>query len=170
MRSISVLSFFSLLFGNGLVDAQSLDPNVRRIQGSVGDQVSTGSLHISYTVGEPVVFLGITNERIYTQGFQQGRAIPSEELEIEIYNAFSPNEDGINEEWIIENIEHYPENRVKIFNRWGDEVRSFEGYDNEEKVWDGTSSNGRELPAGTYYYVIESGEGLTEKGYVQITK
>lgn len=171
LRSISILLvLLSSLLGVSELRAQSLDPHVRRVQGSAGDQVSTSSLQISYTVGESVVFTGQTNERFFTQGFQQGLLVPVEELELEIYNAFSPNGDGINEKWIIENIGQYPENRVLIFNRWGDRLKKYQGYDNEGKVWTGTGPNGKELPAGTYFYVIESGEGLTEKGYVQITK
>jgi gliding motility-associated-like protein len=94
------------------------------------------------------------------------------DCDLEVYNAFSPNGDGINEEWIIDGIRAFPENRVTIFNRWGDRLERIEGYDNEEKVWDGTRSDGEALPAGTYYYVIEiQGDRSRQlKGYVQITK
>lgn len=170
-------ALFSLLLicSGHWVKAQQLDPDVRRVVASAGDQSSSSSLELSYTIGEVVIFQGSTNERIYTQGFQQGSMIPADDFELGVYNAFSPDGDGTNETWIIDNIELYPENQVTIYNRWGDKVRRIDGYDNNENVWDGRSENGRELPAGTYFYVIEAGpndegEPQVEKGYVQITK
>ncbi len=72
-----------------------------------------------------------------------------------IYDAFSPNGDGINEVWNIGNIGTYPGSTVKIYNVWGIEVFSSGGY---SQPWDGTY-NGKELPSGTYYYVIDPGDG-----------
>ncbi len=65
-------------------------------------------------------------------------------------NAFTPNRDGVNEVWEIENIENYPDVRVEIFNRWGNLVFSSNGYGTP---WDGTY-NGEDLPVATYYYII----------------
>jgi gliding motility-associated-like protein len=159
-----------LILSSGQAGSQSLNSNVRRVIGAAGDQVSASSLRLSYTIGEAVVHTGRTQERIYTQGFQQGPMAVAESFDVEVYNAFSPNGDGTNETWIIDRIRFYPDNEVLIFNRWGDRLHRFEGYDNEEKVWEGKNSNGQALPAGTYYYVIKTGNGRTKKGYVQITK
>ncbi|MCP4522275.1 MAG: gliding motility-associated C-terminal domain-containing protein [Cytophagales bacterium] len=68
-----------------------------------------------------------------------------------IPNGFSPNGDDLNEEWIIQDIEDYPEALVKVFNRWGDVVYVTYGYLND---WDGTK-DGEPLPNATYYYVVE---------------
>ncbi|MFT2011195.1 gliding motility-associated C-terminal domain-containing protein [Pontibacter sp. 13R65] len=65
-------------------------------------------------------------------------------------NAFSPNRDGVNEVWEIENITNYPDARVEIFNRWGNKIFSSTGYG---VPWDGTY-NGSDLPVATYYYII----------------
>jgi gliding motility-associated-like protein len=91
---------------------------------------------------------------------------------LQVYNAFSPDGDGANELWIIDGIRAYPENRVTIFNRWGDRLQRIRDYDNDEKVWDGTRADGEALPSGTYYYVIElfGDEEQRITGYVQITK
>ena len=84
-----------------------------------------------------------------------------------VYNAFSPNEDGTNDLWIIDGISTQP-NKITIYNRWEDVVQEFEDYDNSTVVWDGTNKNGKPLPDGTYFYVIElDDETLT--GWVQIT-
>ncbi len=66
---------------------------------------------------------------------------------------FTPNNDGDNDVWIIQNIDRYPGNKVKVFNRWGAEVFSKDGYSNTN-AW-----NGENLPTGTYYYVVEPGIG-----------
>ncbi|MCF6279507.1 MAG: thrombospondin type 3 repeat-containing protein [Flavobacteriaceae bacterium] len=78
--------------------------------------------------------------------------------DIEVTEGFSPNNDGVNDVWTIENIEFYPNNVVKVFNRWGALVFEEKGYLN---TWDGISSktsNGNKLPVGAYLYVIEANE------------
>lgn len=62
---------------------------------------------------------------------------------------FSPNGDGINDQWIIQNAEKFPDNKVMVFNRWGQKVYSTEGYDNVNKVWEG-----KLIPDAIYFYVI----------------
>ncbi len=68
-----------------------------------------------------------------------------------IPNAFSPNNDGINDTWKIEALETYPESNVSVFNRYGQVVYHSTGYN---KPWDG-KLNGIPLPVGTYYYKID---------------
>jgi gliding motility-associated-like protein len=71
---------------------------------------------------------------------------------INIPTAFTPNGDGMNDTWVLRNVDKYPECVVKVFNRWGRIVfESGKGYPVE---WDG-SLNGKELPAGTYYYIFD---------------
>ncbi|WP_371411829.1 gliding motility-associated C-terminal domain-containing protein [Capnocytophaga sp. oral taxon 864] len=77
------------------------------------------------------------------------------------YNGMSVNGDGKNDYFHIGGIERYPNNVVRIYNRWGVKVFETEGYDNVTRVFRGIS-NGRvtieqadKLPQGTYYYVIE---------------
>ncbi|MEI6349171.1 MAG: gliding motility-associated C-terminal domain-containing protein [Bacteroidota bacterium] len=72
-----------------------------------------------------------------------------------IWTSFSPDGDGVNDVWNIGHIELYPENTVQIFNRWGALLFESKGY---TQPWDGTWQN-KELPAETYYYVINLGDG-----------
>lgn len=67
--------------------------------------------------------------------------------------AFSPDGDGVNENWIIEAAFVHTNNQVIIFNRWGDELVRFRNYNNVDVVWDG-KYKGNVLPSGTYYYVV----------------
>jgi gliding motility-associated-like protein len=84
-----------------------------------------------------------------------------------IYDAFSPNNDGMNDVWNIGNLDNFPAIKVKIFNIWGTPVFSSNGYGTP---WDGTH-NGHDLPSGTYYYVIDPGDGSDAlTGAVSIVK
>jgi gliding motility-associated-like protein len=93
-----------------------------------------------------------------------------ENCQVEVYNAFSPNGDNINDFWEIDGIEGFPENTVIIYNRWGDVLIDFTNYNNSDVIWDGTSRSGKEVPAGTYFYVIEVGGSQNQAGWVQLTK
>ncbi len=85
-----------------------------------------------------------------------------------IYNGVSPNGDGINDTWIIEGIENYPDNEVMIFNRWGDKIRDFLRYDNVDVYWDATNNNGELVPDGTYYYVLKIKNLETFTGWIYV--
>jgi gliding motility-associated-like protein len=73
--------------------------------------------------------------------------------EIKFPSGFTPNGDGINDSWIIDYIDLYPNNVVEIYSRWGDRLYRAVGYDNNNP-WDGFY-NGKELPVGTYYYIVD---------------
>ncbi|WP_282078988.1 PKD domain-containing protein [Aquimarina algiphila] len=91
-----------------------------------------------------------------------------------VFNEFSPNNDGVNDTFSIDCISQYPDNRLEIYNRWGNIVFEKDGYDNS---WDGTS-NGRaviyvedKLPVGTYYYILDLGDGTKPKaGWVYLNR
>lgn len=86
-----------------------------------------------------------------------------------IYNGISPNGDNKNDVWHIAGIEQFPDNEVRIFNRWGNLVFERKGYDNQN-AWDG-SWNGRQLPDGAYFYIIDLGDGSGPlSGYLQIQR
>jgi gliding motility-associated-like protein len=81
-------------------------------------------------------------------------------------NAFSPNGDGINDYFEILGIEYYEGNSITIINRWGNKVYEAKNYgiDTTPKFWDGKANTGlrignEELPTGTYYYVLNLGNG-----------
>ncbi len=83
-----------------------------------------------------------------------------------IFNGFSPNGDGVNETFTIEGIEEFPNNELKIFNRWGNIVFEQKGYKGQ---WSGTWNN-QLLPDGTYFYILDDGEGTQYSGFLQIQR
>lgn len=89
-----------------------------------------------------------------------------------IYNAFSPDGDGINDAWNIQGIENYPENEIAIFNRWGDPIHQFTGYNNADISWDGSNEGGESVPAGTYFYsiVLSGDEEEAYSGWVWVAR
>ena len=73
--------------------------------------------------------------------------------DISIPNVFTPNGNGTNDDWQIENLIYFTECVVKVYNRWGDVVFRSKGY---ETPWDGRERLTKaELPPAVYYYVIE---------------
>lgn len=90
--------------------------------------------------------------------------------DIIIPEALTPNGDGSNDLFAIENLENYPNSSVQIVNRWGNVVFESDDYKND---WDGTSySNlnigGNQLPEGTFYYVLTIGGETDTKLYGKV--
>ena len=92
-------------------------------------------------------------------------------IEINVAQAITPNGDGINDTWVIYNIENHPNHVIRVYNRWGDEVMYAKNYQNN---WDGQYVNkSNSLPSGgSYYYQIDlDGNGsIDHDGWIYITK
>jgi gliding motility-associated-like protein len=103
-----------------------------------------------------------------------------DEDEVEVFNVITPNGDGIHDVLRIRNIENFPNNTVKIYNRWGVLVFVTKAYNSNGNVFDGTSqgrvtvNQDNKLPVGTYFYVIdyENDAGITKQlsGYIYINR
>lgn len=89
-----------------------------------------------------------------------------EVIALKIPNIFTPNGDGVNDRFEIRGLERFPENRLLVFNRWGNEVFKTNAYQND---WDGAN-----LSEGTYYYIFElrlhNGHWQTFKGFLTIMR
>ncbi|MDO7884433.1 gliding motility-associated C-terminal domain-containing protein [Hymenobacter sp. CA2-7] len=81
---------------------------------------------------------------------------------LRIPTAISPNGDGVDDTWEIDNIGAYTGNHVLVFNRWGSKIFDASGYGRSNE-WNGTIS-GQPAPIGTYYYVITLGNGHSYSG------
>lgn len=100
--------------------------------------------------------------------------------EIEVINVITPNGDGIHDELTINGIENYPNNTVRIYNRWGVMVYQTKAYNTSGNIFDGTSQgrvtvdSDSKLPVGTYFYVIDyedqGGNMKQLSGYIYINR
>jgi len=92
-----------------------------------------------------------------------------------ISQAISPNEDEIDDTWLVQGIERYPNNTITIFSRWGDLVYKVKHYDNTNTVWKGQYNTGQKsninVPDGTYFYIIEiDGMNKPLSGYIVVKR
>ena len=91
-----------------------------------------------------------------------------------IPNAFSPDNDGVNDSWVIEGLGQYPDHNLKIYNRWETLILSEAPYQNN---WNGESrtsysnSHKQNLPEGTYYYILDLRNGQPPlKGFIYLKR
>jgi gliding motility-associated-like protein len=83
-------------------------------------------------------------------------------------NGFSPNGDGVNDNYVIPCQDENPEATLRVFNRWGVEVWRSEGpYKND---WNGNNMQGVKCPDGTYFaiYELNNGTGKRQEQFVVI--
>ncbi len=93
-------------------------------------------------------------------------SITDQDCTIRVPNVFTPNNDGINDLFEVENLEHYPGSVMVIYNRHGKKV--FEHNDYYGNWWDGANQ-----PDGTYYYVLtytRQGERRQTQGVITIIR
>ncbi|MFD2185975.1 choice-of-anchor L domain-containing protein [Aquimarina celericrescens] len=111
---------------------------------------------------------------------EQNNINPQSEDGVEIFNIVTPNGDGDHDVLTIANIEKFPDNEIKIFNRWGVVVYEAKGYGQNGEFFRG-ESNGRatlnaedQLPVGTYFYILtyrtEDGSGKKISDYLYINR
>lgn len=81
--------------------------------------------------------------------------------------AFSPNGDGIDDNWVIEGIENFPECELVIFDRSGRIVFTKMGYNND---WSGIDEKGDQVPVGAYFYTISCSDAKTDSGSISIIR
>ena len=149
---------------NILVEPQSAIHIVRwseaeQLWVSEGGAIDTGSNTITTRTA-------ISDYGVFTLGrVDEDLILPGDAV---IYNAISPNNDGINDFFLIDNIEDFENNKVTIFNRWGTKVFSTTMYGTNNNVFRGESPSNSErfLPSGTYFYIITydfTANGVTER-------
>ncbi len=131
----------------------------------------TGGLSNASVLRPQIVALQNQTYRLTAIG--QGNCSASDTLTVKILrpvqvpNAFSPNGDGINDTWLINNLVDYPGATVEIYNRYGQMVYQSNGYN---QPWNGTHK-GAPLPFATYYYIITLKNGFKPMtGSVTIVK
>lgn len=146
------------LNGSAPVAGADVSWNFAKGTGKFTDETSAETVLLDYSLGYNIILYstyhpvcGILNDtlNLHFKGC-------NEEGEFIIPTMITPNQDGKNDEFIIDGLHAaYPECTVTIVNRWGSIVFKSNGY---EKPWNGTFKD-KPLPIGTYYYVIELNEG-----------
>lgn len=115
--------------------------------------MSSGNVRLVWTITHPVCPT--------TEDAVSFTVEPCDPFDFDIPNGITPDGDGKNDTWVIPDLRfYYPNNIVKIYNRWGSLIFESNGYPDSEQ-WDGTH-NGRDLPMGSYYYTIEFNDGFTD--------
>ena len=166
-----------MMFGSS---AQAQISVTRAVLGSLGQEASVASgITYMYNAGEAMVETASGSTVELTQGFEQPpyardtslTPIDTNGVDLVATNAFSPDGDGVNDTWIVEQLTVWNNNKVVIMNRWGDKIWEADNYDNTTVAWDGTNSSGSPVTAGTYFYVITiANRARSYSGWVQITK
>jgi gliding motility-associated-like protein len=124
---------------------------------SLLNPLTTPAQNITYTLTAVSKSCGTSTSSVFVRVYEK----------INIPNAFSPNNDGVNDLWDIDKLITYPASLVQVFDRYGQQVFQSTGY---AKPWDGTF-NGKALSTGTYYYIIDLKDGAPKMaGWVLIVK
>jgi gliding motility-associated-like protein len=102
------------------------------------------------------------------------------EDEIEVFNVITPNGDGTHDVLTIAGLENFPDNTIRIYNRWGVLVYTTNAYNTEGNVFDGSSegrvtvNQERDLPVGTYFYILDykdaTGATKSLSGYLYLNR
>jgi len=122
-----------------------------------------GITHKTYTITVTRASGGL-NSLYLPGGGEQTALVTSLNQNVEVNNILSPNGDGINDIWVVKNISFYPDNTVTVYDRAGKIVFTRKGYTND---WDGTY-RGSVLSEGTYYYLVDLGNGKNFKGTITV--
>jgi gliding motility-associated-like protein len=93
---------------------------------------------------------------------------------LEMSPVITPGSDGKNDVFLITCVEATLDNKVEIFNRWGQLVFETTNYNNFSNSWQGLTARGESLPEGVYFVVVtyknELGETFVRKTYVNIVR
>lgn len=93
--------------------------------------------------------------------------IPRQAVVLDIPNAITPNEDGLNDIWRINGLHVFDgqNSTIKVADRFGQIV--FEQSSNSSFSWNGFYSS-RPVPSGTYWYVITLPDGRQQTGWLVV--
>lgn len=153
--------------GDGVPDMEEFDPNLDSTgpDDTDGDGIPDYQDSDDDNDGVPTIDEADVDGQIgYDDCDDDGQPdyLDIDQCDFVIPSSFSPNGDGINDWWTIQGIDQYPDHSILVFNRWGQKV--FEQTGGPFVGWDGQAAFGVNagsgiLPTGTYYYVVDLGDG-----------
>jgi gliding motility-associated-like protein len=122
-----------------------------------------GLTYVKWTVTDQVGLTDTATQRVFIK-----------EIPI-VPQLISPNGDGVNDKFVIDGLEQFPNTQLLIFTRSGQLVFQNDNYEMPENAWDGrysesTFSKNRMVAPGVYYYILKLGgsSGQTLKGYLYV--
>jgi gliding motility-associated-like protein len=135
------------------------------------NQIATGTVLSPTTdFGENVYY--VTETQNTCEGPATTALVLIESCTIDIPTAFTPDNNGVDDDWDLENIDAYfPNNQVRVYNRWGALIYESDKGSYEARPWNGTY-NDEPLPVASYYFIVEFNDNETnpETGTVSIIK
>jgi gliding motility-associated-like protein len=90
----------------------------------------------------------------------------TDNMNFEAAYVFTPNGDGINDKFVIKNIEAYPDNKLMVYDRLGKPIYEANSYANN---WDG-KVNGFTLAKDTYFYVLSVKGQVVKRGAITLVR
>jgi gliding motility-associated-like protein len=154
MKKLQALVVFSLLMP--LVSA------AQAILNAGGGTSLVKGYVVDYSISElSLVQTYASGNTMLTQGLLQPFTSFITPLDLDIHTDVSPNEDGLGHDvFTVDGIENYPNNRMRIFDRWGSLIFEMPGYNNTDRGFYGKANTGllidnKEAADGTYFYVLE---------------
>lgn len=137
---------------------------------SLSSNYSSGD---TFPIGETTVEYNATDDAGNVSVCSFVITVRYEDLEFTVTKLVTPDGDGINDEWILGNIDKFKENRVTVFDRWGSVIFSASGYNNQGVIWKGFNSTGGAVPTGTYFYTITvryREDYVEQKGFIEVVR
>ncbi|MFZ1618017.1 MAG: HYR domain-containing protein [Flavobacteriales bacterium] len=163
--TIIIMDFYSNAWLDGItIDGGSTD------NCGAGALTYTSSITEFHQEGTFAVVLTVTDASGNSDSCTAMVTVQQPVKPLKIPSGFSPNDDGIADTWEIQGLREYPDNSVVIFNRWGGKLFEAKPYLND---WAGQVTVGTlpgRLPAGTYFYQLDLGNGDVRTGYLQVNR
>jgi gliding motility-associated-like protein len=129
-----------------------------------GDVFELGTTEVAYTVTDD------SGNRSYCRF---NVVVSEPRIKIDVSRVITPDGNGVNDEWILTNIDQFRDNEVMIFDRWGNVIFRARAYDNQEVVWRGSNGAGGSVPTGTYFYSIiinSESSRIERKGFIELIR
>jgi hypothetical protein len=152
----------------GPQDLCAFDPSEVLVQGGLQPYTYITS---STLILDPLtnIITGTTNEIVdvtITDACNQSAVIPFIVVVCDTKepNIMIINNDGLNEAFIVEGIESFPNSKVEVYNRWGTLVYESSNYDNTNP-WKAEG-----LEDGVFYWILMRSDGVSRDGYVHVMR
>ena len=163
--------YISATVSSGVFDDSTLSWSIPILNPGQSETLQINVLVVSSTDLLNIAFLNALNEVDRDETNNEDEAIVEISNCLSIPQGVSPNGDLDNDYLVIPCIERFPDNRIKIYNRYGTLIYQTNNYDN---TWDGRANKGTPassglLPVGTYFYILEiNGLAKPLQGYVYL--